>query len=374
VNLYVVSFVLYSFVGWVWESIYCTIKTKQWANRGFLYGPICPIYGCGGVICLAVTQLTDAGLIAALSWLQIMIAGFFVSMILEYPTSWALEKLFQARWWDYSDIPLNLHGRTSVPTSIAFGAAAILMMKVLLPFFNRQLSAAPAWCMNLSALIFTGVLCSDLTLTVSAITNFQKRVAEAEDSFRIYMTDTVDQAFALHDRLHQMAVKRIVAFRLPKQRAEAVRKLREEKFAELTEKYFASSRFRMMGQYIQHGKTTTLEHAENVAWVSFLVNEKMHLNADEKELVESAMLHDFYLYDWHDGDPSRKRHGFTHAELAGNNAKKEFNVSDKTQKAIKSHMWPLNITKVPRSREAVILCIVDKYCAMVEMLRGAKGR
>jgi len=368
-NLFVISFVLYSFLGWVWESIYCTLMQKEWANRGFLYGPICPIYGCGGVIGLAVTQLTSAGIFPELSWGQVFIAGFFVSMILEYSTSWILEKLFQARWWDYSDVPLNLHGRISVPTSLGFGLAAILVMKILLPLFNRYLLVVPGWCVNIFALLFMGALGSDITLTVSAITNFQQRIAEMDASVQSYMIDKVEHAFALQSKIQKMAVKRIVSFRLPNNRAEHIRKLREERFGELSQEYFASSKFKKMGKYIQHGQTSTLEHVMKVAWVSFLVNEKMHLNADEKELVEAAMLHDFYLYDWHDGDPSRRTHGLTHPAVAAKNAKEEFDVSDKVQRTIKSHMWPLTITKVPSSREAVIICLVDKYCALVETIR-----
>lgn len=81
------------------------------------------------------------------------------------------------------------------------------------------------------------------------------------------------------------------------------------------------------------------------------------------------MLHDMYLYDWHDGDPSRKTHGFDHPEIACNNAVENFDISEKEQDIIRSHMWPLNITKIPKSKEALIINIADKYCALVETIR-----
>ena len=73
----------------------------------------------------------------------------------------------------------------------------------------------------------------------------------------------------------------------------------EQRFEELISVYRKSPIVKQMDNYIQHGDTTTLTHCENVAWVSFLINKKFHLNADEKELIEAAMLHDLYLYDWH---------------------------------------------------------------------------
>ncbi|MBR4609908.1 MAG: putative ABC transporter permease, partial [Erysipelotrichaceae bacterium] len=95
-NKVIVIFFMFAFLGWVWESIYCTAKDRKWANRGFLYGPICPIYGCGGIIGLFACNLVKESILPDLSPWQMFGAGFVVSMILEYPTSWILEKLFQA--------------------------------------------------------------------------------------------------------------------------------------------------------------------------------------------------------------------------------------------------------------------------------------
>ncbi len=150
---------------------------------------------------------------------------------------------------------------------------------------------------------------------------------------------------------------------------EVIRKIREERFRLLVKRYMESAEVQRMGEYIQHGTTTTLVHCQNVAWLCFLVNEVFHLKAKERELVEAAFLHDFYLYDWHDGDPVRKTHGFDHPYIACKNAVEVFDVSDHTKAAIKSHMWPLNIKELPKSREAIIICIIDKYCSIFETLK-----
>lgn len=369
INIYFLAFFIFSFIGWVWESIYCTICEKKWANRGFLYGPICPLYGLGGFIGLVISEMATSGLITELSWQLIFIAGFAVSMLLEYPTSWILEKLFFARWWDYSEIPLNINGRTSVPTSLAFGVASILMMKFFIPVTVSVLSLFPIWLMNLLSLLLMAVLSADVTLTVSALTDFQKHISELDNAFQNHMTNTVYRMICSGGSFYSKAVSRISVFKFPMRKNRIVEKIREKKFAELIKCYMDSPEVQQMDDYMQHGNTTTLEHCKHVAWISFVINERLHLSADEKELVEAAMLHDFYLYDWHDKRPERKTHGFDHPAIASENAEKSFNISEKVKSAIKSHMWPLTITKIPKSKEAILLCLVDKYCALIESVR-----
>lgn len=131
-----------------------------------------------------------------------------------------------------------------------------------------------------------------------------------------------------------------------------------------------------MKNYIQHGTISTYEHCESVTELSFYINRKFHLGADEKVLVTGAFLHDFYLYDWHnEDDGSHNWHGYIHAATAAENARKYFNIEDKVYKIIYSHMWPLNLTRIPRSREAFIVCMADKYCSTIETVakRRKKG-
>ena len=131
----------------------------------------------------------------------------------------------------------------------------------------------------------------------------------------------------------------------------------------------ADENVQKMKQYIQHGNVSTYEHCESVAKLSYSIDKRLSLHSDLKVLLTGAMLHDFYLYDWHeDGDGSHRLHGFTHAKRACDNAKDCFAIDDETSHVIYSHMWPLNPKRIPQSREAWIVCLADKYVSLKESL------
>ena len=139
-------------------------------------------------------------------------------------------------------------------------------------------------------------------------------------------------------------------------------------FEEILEPILRNQRVQMMKKFIQHGNTSTFQHCRSVAETSDRLNERFRLGADRRTLILSAMLHDFYLYDWHSvDDGSHRRHGFHHARRARDNAVREFGVDRKIQSVIDSHMWPLNPLRIPKSREAWILWIADKIETFREM-------
>lgn len=123
-----------------------------------------------------------------------------------------------------------------------------------------------------------------------------------------------------------------------------------------------------MKQYAQHGGTNTLSHSTKVALASFELAEKLGWEIDEIELARGALLHDYYLYDIKAEGLSPYRHGTSHPGIAAENAGQDFGLTEKEMNIIRGHMWPLTLFSPPRSREAALVCMADKYVAFREMV------
>ena len=130
---------------------------------------------------------------------------------------------------------------------------------------------------------------------------------------------------------------------------------------------------RLQSLYFQHGNTTVLKHCRNVAYYSLLfakkLEEKFNISFNYRNLIIGAFLHDLFLYDWHEKDKFHRLHGYTHPLTASINAKEICNVNEDVQKIIKTHMWPLTLRKIPLSKEAFIVCLIDKILAIKETFK-----
>lgn len=123
-------FVIYAFLGWVCEDLYCGIPKKKFINRGFLYGPYCPIYGVGALLVLYPLLFVKQYPIL------VFVLGVFITSALEYVTSWVMEKLFKTRWWDYSQRLLNINGRVCLLNSTLFGIMSIVVVYLIHPIIE----------------------------------------------------------------------------------------------------------------------------------------------------------------------------------------------------------------------------------------------
>lgn len=131
VLIYFLLFISYSIMGWIIEVLGKLIQEKRIINRGFLIGPYCPIYGCGGLlITLLLTKYQEDPLV-------LLVLSMIICSVLEYYTSWAMEKLFNARWWDYSTKPLNINGRICLDTLAIFGILGMFMIYAINPFLFK---------------------------------------------------------------------------------------------------------------------------------------------------------------------------------------------------------------------------------------------
>ncbi|MCF0130379.1 MAG: putative ABC transporter permease [Pseudobutyrivibrio sp.] len=231
---YFVLFIMYSFMGWIYESCYCTLKDHGWQNRGFLYGPIVPIYGFGALGVTIVfhelpnTQLQNATL------LQVFVICYLGSVVLEYTTSFALEKIFHAKWWDYSNVPLNINGRVCVPASLGFGIAGILINTYVIPVIIALDIFNYTFIIELLALIFMMILGMDIALTVSALTTFAKEFERLNTQFNTYMSEKYDNTYeALADKKAEFIEKKNAS----KEAAIVRKEIATEKLLDLKEQF-----------------------------------------------------------------------------------------------------------------------------------------
>ncbi len=142
-------------------------------------------------------------------------------------------------------------------------------------------------------------------------------------------------------------------------------------FAELALPVLSEARVQEMDKFIQHGTTTTLDHVVSVAWEALVLARRYHINCDEHALVRGALLHDYYLYDWHDHTSCPTRwHGFVHPSIALRKAECDFDLSGCERDLIAHHMWPLTPVP-PHYIEGWLVCLADKTVSLRETI-GAK--
>ena len=151
----------------------------------------------------------------------------------------------------------------------------------------------------------------------------------------------------------------------------------DDKIVDIIRKYgsdiLESESFQREKEFIQHGTTTTYAHSLCVAYMSVWLALRTRKSVDGKSVdmrsvVRGALLHDYFLYDWHEKNAYHNLHGYTHAKRAMENARRDFDITAKEAEIIYCHMFPLNLTRVPHSKEARLVCIADKMVAGSETL------
>ncbi|MBP3597510.1 MAG: putative ABC transporter permease [Clostridia bacterium] len=168
IQTHFVLFLIYSFAGWFLESVGGIINVKKFVNRGFLIGPYCPIYGVG-VICFTLLLSQYKNDLVLLFFLSMLIAG-----VLEYLTSYLMEKIFNARWWDYSKNRFNINGRICLETMIFFGICGCLFLKILNPFFEKWINMIPDLILTIITSIIGIIMFIDFIISTIIILTFKR--------------------------------------------------------------------------------------------------------------------------------------------------------------------------------------------------------
>lgn len=161
-------FIIFSFLGWCLEIAFGCVTTKKFVNRGFLVGPLCPIYGTGCVLLyLLLRQYANDPIILA-------VMSMLVCSIVEYIASYLMEKIFKARWWDYTEFKFNINGRICLEMAIPFGLLGLLVIYVLFPTTLGILDKLPTLAIYIIAGILALAFIIDLLVSFNVIMKFTK--------------------------------------------------------------------------------------------------------------------------------------------------------------------------------------------------------
>ena len=183
---YCIYFIIYSFLGWIYESLFYSAQLKKPVNTGFLHGCLCPIYGLACVVNLALLYRIENNT-------KVFLISIIIISIIEYLVSYILESVFGKRWWDYSNWPCNLNGRISLISSLAFGILSMLQLRVIHPFIERGVDFLPQELRSVFLVIAIVYTIADLLYTI-------KRMDKEEERYR-FLDEEAEFAKRAFDRI-----------------------------------------------------------------------------------------------------------------------------------------------------------------------------
>lgn len=199
-QFYFLLFIIYSVIGWILEVIYALYMKHKLTNRGFLIGPYCPIYGIGCIL-----------IITLLSGYKEHPAGLFVlaiviASVLEYFTSYIMEKLFKARWWDYTKTKYNINGRVCLDTMLPFGIIACIVMYIINPFIVNSLNSLSQNTIQILSIIIAVIFIIDVITSFNIVNNFKKTIKKVSledrtEDIHTYLRDILSKRSLFHRRL-----------------------------------------------------------------------------------------------------------------------------------------------------------------------------
>jgi uncharacterized membrane protein len=168
-------FIVYAFLGWCLEVAYAAVNSGKFVNRGFLNGPVCPIYGFGVVLVIVCLTPLAENLPA------LFIGSVLLTSLLEYLTGLILEKVFANKWWDYSACPFNLKGYICLKFSLAWGIACLFVLKIIHPFIYKAIDLIPLLLGHLLIISLSLIFIIDFVTTAASILKFNKRLSQIEE-------------------------------------------------------------------------------------------------------------------------------------------------------------------------------------------------
>lgn len=175
-------FFLYGCIGWGVEVVYAAIKERRLVNRGFLCGPICPIYGCGMVVLnWTVAALAPSGEGKSVSTVAVFFVGMVLTTAIELVGGWTLFKIYHIRWWDYSNMKFNIGGYICPQFSLLWGLGSVIMVKVVHPALAKASSPLPMKVLVPAEAAVLALFVVDLIVSAAAATGLNKKLKEIDE-------------------------------------------------------------------------------------------------------------------------------------------------------------------------------------------------
>lgn len=339
-------FVVFSVAGWIVEFVYRSFSERRFVNPGLLAGPYLPIYGFGALlltivrphlsehhflfVTFAILSYFPAYLELSL-WQPLLFAChiiakgmlyFIAATLLELISGWLLDRFFNVRLWNYENRRGSIHGYVCLKFSLLWVVLAFALEYYLLPTTMQLYQSSVMAAIILSLLLLE-------TIAVDFLIKAERLVVAARKERQ---NKTLDD---------------------------------EREFLAIIEPLLKNRLVSSLENYRHHYLRNRLEHCIDVAWLSFQIAGKLHL--DKKMTVRGALLHDLFHYDWlHEGP---RWHGFRHPRIALENARKVMPLTKKEENIIIRHMWPLTLIP-PFYPEAWVVSMVDKYCGTKDYVLG----
>lgn len=166
---------IYSFFGWCGEVAFHAMTYGDFQNRGFLNGPVCPIYGFGALLIIALLKPFSGNLVV------LFVSSVIVTSLLELVTGYLLEKIFKSKWWDYSDMPYNIKGYICLKFSVIWGFVCVFALKIVHPAVVSFVTHIPEFIGIIIAIVFAVIFICDAAMTVITLFKLKNRLKFIED-------------------------------------------------------------------------------------------------------------------------------------------------------------------------------------------------
>lgn len=290
-------FFLYGCIGWCVEVVYAAVKEHKLVNRGFLCGPICPIYGFGMVGLVYSVQLIPLPDSGSMSAVSIFFIGMVLTTAIELVGGWVLYKLYHIRWWDYSKMKYNLGGYICPQFSLLWGLGSVLMIKVVHPLLARGSNPMPFRVMLILDIVLLIIFVVDVIVSTAAAIGLNKYLSEI-DELRAHLRVTSDKlttvlgtgAMTADTVLDEQKLQLALAKLEGRENAAELRAEATARVAELREKLAAVDRHPLSTRRLLRAfpNMKSLNYAETLAATRTAVIRLRELAAAAKETAANA--------------------------------------------------------------------------------------